>query len=58
MKIELTVMKTSDRLDLWLSQNLKDVSRSHLQKLIKQGNVQINRQICTNKKTKVRSLIQ
>ncbi|MGP0128870.1 MAG: RluA family pseudouridine synthase [cyanobacterium endosymbiont of Rhopalodia musculus] len=53
MEIELTVVEKSDRLDRWLSQNLKDISRSHLQKLIEQGNVQVNRQICTNKKTKV-----
>ncbi|BBA78827.1 pseudouridine synthase [cyanobacterium endosymbiont of Rhopalodia gibberula] len=55
MEIELTVVEKSDRLDRWLSQHLKDISRSHLQKLIKQGNVQINCQICTNKKTKVNS---
>lgn len=53
MEIELTVVEKSDRIDRWLSQRLEDISRSHLQKLIEQGNVQVNRQICTNKKTKV-----
>ena len=38
-----------------MSQNIEDISRSHLQKLIEQGNVQVNHQICTNKKTKVNS---
>ncbi|YAI81362.1 MAG: RluA family pseudouridine synthase [cyanobacterium endosymbiont of Rhopalodia sterrenbergii] len=53
MKVELTVIEKSDRLDRWLSQHMRDISRSRLQKLIEQGNVQVNRQICTNKKTKV-----
>jgi 23S rRNA pseudouridine1911/1915/1917 synthase len=53
MEVELTVVEKSDRLDRCLSQLLKDISRSRLQKLIQQGNVQVNRQICTNKKIKV-----
>ncbi len=53
MEIELTVEDKSDRLDRWLSHHLDNMSRSYLQKLIEQGNIQVNRQICTNKKTKV-----
>lgn len=53
MEVELIVMEKSDRLDRWLSQRLKDISRSRLQKLIQQGNIQVNHKICTNKKTKV-----
>ncbi|HAC63523.1 MAG TPA: RluA family pseudouridine synthase [Cyanothece sp. UBA12306] len=53
MEIELTVHDQGDRLDRWLSQQLDQMSRSHLQKLIEQGNIHLNNQICTNKKTKV-----
>ncbi|NES05332.1 MAG: RluA family pseudouridine synthase [Okeania sp. SIO2F4] len=38
------------RLDLWLSQQMLDLSRSHIQKLISQGNVKVNEQLCTSKK--------
>ncbi len=38
------------RLDRWLAMQCEDVSRSHLQKLIEQGNVAVNRQVCTSKK--------
>ncbi len=46
----LTKQQTQ-RLDLWLSQNLPDISRSRIQNLISQGRVTINHQICTSKKT-------
>ncbi|ACK64833.1 pseudouridine synthase, RluA family [Rippkaea orientalis PCC 8801] len=52
-QIELTVQDKGDRIDLWLSQNLDQISRSHLQKLIEQGNIYLNNQVCLNKKTKV-----
>ncbi len=48
--ILLQVETSSDRLDRYLSQQLSDISRSRLQKLIETGNVQINEQICTSKK--------
>ncbi|MDJ0508213.1 MAG: RluA family pseudouridine synthase [Crocosphaera sp.] len=54
MTIEITVEKEGDRLDLWLSNYLKDFSRSRLQKLIEQGNITLNNEICTNKKIKVK----
>lgn len=41
------------RLDRWLAEQLPDLSRSRLQKLIEQGQVQVNSQICTSKKTMV-----
>lgn len=37
------------RLDRWLAGQV-DLSRSHLQKLIEQGHVQINQQVCCSKK--------
>ena len=43
----------SDRLDRYLSQQLPDISRSRLQKLIEQGNVQLNGEVCREKKTQV-----
>ncbi|MGK7939398.1 MAG: RluA family pseudouridine synthase [Crocosphaera sp.] len=54
MTIEITVEKQGDRLDRWLSNHLTDLSRSHLQKLIEQGNITLNNKICTNKKIKVK----
>ena len=38
------------RLDRWIAQQSQDISRSHLQKLIEQGNVAVNQQVCTSKK--------
>jgi 23S rRNA pseudouridine1911/1915/1917 synthase len=51
--INLTVQQTSDRLDRWLSSQLADLSRSRLQKLIEEGNVQLNGRVCTSKKIKL-----
>lgn len=51
--INLQVKEGIERLDRWLSQQLPDLSRSRLQKLIEQGNVQLNGQSCTDKKTKI-----
>lgn len=51
--INLTVQQTSDRLDRWLSNQLADLSRSRLQKLIEEGNVQLNGRVCTSKKIKL-----
>jgi 23S rRNA pseudouridine1911/1915/1917 synthase len=41
------------RLDRWLAEQLPDLSRSRLQKLIEQGQVQVNDQVCTSKKATV-----
>jgi 23S rRNA pseudouridine1911/1915/1917 synthase len=54
-QIELSVEETSDRLDRYLASQLTDVSRSRLQKLIEQGYVQINGDVCTSKKLDVKS---
>ncbi|MHC5675477.1 RluA family pseudouridine synthase [Nostoc sp.] len=43
-----------DRLDRYLSQELPDLSRSRIQQLIEQGNVQLNDQLCTSKKINVK----
>ncbi len=52
-KIKLQVETTGDRLDRWLSNHLPDLSRSMVQKLLESGNVTLNDQVCTSKKTKL-----
>lgn len=47
---ELLTKQQTQRLDLWLSQNLADLSRSRIQNLISQGRVTINDRICNSKK--------
>lgn len=51
--IELKVENRGDRLDRWLSEQLPDISRSRLQKLIEEGNVKLNNRVCTSKKNQV-----
>ena len=51
MEFDLQVEIGSDRLDRWLSQQLSDLSRSRLQKLIEGGKVLVNERVCTSKKT-------
>jgi 23S rRNA pseudouridine1911/1915/1917 synthase len=48
--IDLQVEDGGDRLDLWLSDQLPDLSRSRLQKLIAEGQVLRNGAPCTSKK--------
>lgn len=55
MEISLQVEERGDRLDIWLSQQLAQLSRSRIQKLIEEGNVRLNDRICTAKKTKVQT---
>ncbi|CAD5911078.1 putative RNA pseudouridine synthase slr1629 [Planktothrix tepida] len=43
------------RLDLWLSQQISDLSRSRIQTLISQGWVKVNEQVCTTKKLSVQT---
>ncbi|MEB3336698.1 MAG: RluA family pseudouridine synthase [Leptolyngbyaceae bacterium] len=50
LQTDLQVEESATRLDRWLAEQLPDVSRSRLQKLIEQGNVHINDQVCTSKK--------
>ena len=40
-------------MDLWLREQLPELSRSRIQQLISQGNVQVNGKICTSKKIAV-----
>lgn len=40
----------NNRLDVWLSQQISDLSRSRLQSLIEKGHVRINEKICQSKK--------
>ena len=40
-------------MDRWLSQQLKDLSRSRIQKLIEDGNVRLNDSVCSSKKSKL-----
>lgn len=51
--IELEVEEKGERLDRWLSLHLADLSRSHLQKLIERGHVELNGKICLEKKNKL-----
>lgn len=46
----LQVEAAADRLDRWLAEQLPDVSRSRIQKLIEQGHVQVNHTVCQSKK--------
>lgn len=48
--IDFQVEDGGDRLDLWLSDQLPDLSRSRLQKLIAEGQVLRNGEPCTSKK--------
>lgn len=47
-------VETTDRLDRYLAEHLADLSRSRLQQLIEQGNVQVNNHVCTTKKATVK----
>lgn len=54
-EINLQVEDKADRIDRYLSQHLSDLSRSRIQQLIEQGQVQVNDKICTSKKVTVQS---
>jgi 23S rRNA pseudouridine1911/1915/1917 synthase len=54
-EINLQVEEKDDRIDRYLSQHLPDLSRSRIQQLIEQGQVQVNDKICTSKKITVQS---
>lgn len=53
--LELIVTEDGERMDLWLSDRITDLSRSRLQKIIEQGQVSLNQKICTQKKTILKS---
>ncbi len=44
-----------ERLDRWLAAQMPDLSRSRLQKLIEQGQVRVNQQVCTAAKQPIRA---
>jgi 23S rRNA pseudouridine1911/1915/1917 synthase len=52
-QIELYVEESDDRLDRYLADQLPDVSRSRVQKLIEQGHIRINGAVCMSKKAGV-----
>lgn len=53
-EISLQVEEQGERLDRYLTERLTDLSRSRIQQLIEQGQVQLNGKICTSKKTGVK----
>lgn len=54
LQIELQVEETGERLDSYLSNELPDLSRSRIQKLIGNEQIQLNGKVCTSKKALVR----
>ncbi len=52
-RIEVEASSAGDRLDRWLAEQLPELSRSRIQKLIEQEQVQVNGQVCTAKKLEV-----
>ncbi|MBD2088522.1 RluA family pseudouridine synthase [Microcoleus sp. FACHB-1515] len=54
-KITLQVTGASDRLDRYLADQLPDWSRSRLQRLVEQGQVMLNGEVCTSKKATVQT---
>ncbi|BCX09035.1 MAG: pseudouridine synthase [Fischerella sp.] len=53
-EISLQVEEQGERLDRYLTERLTDLSRSRIQQLIEQGQVQLNGKVCTSKKTSVK----
>jgi 23S rRNA pseudouridine1911/1915/1917 synthase len=52
---ELNQNNVNQRLDIWLSNQIPDLSRSRVQTLISQGNVKVNDETCTSKKISVKT---
>jgi 23S rRNA pseudouridine1911/1915/1917 synthase len=46
---------SGERLDRWLAEQIVDLSRSRVQKLIEQGQVQVNGQVCTSQKATIQT---
>lgn len=53
VSLQVQEQETSDRLDRYLAQHLPDLSRTRIQQLIEQGNIQVNGLICSSKKATV-----
>jgi 23S rRNA pseudouridine1911/1915/1917 synthase len=54
-QIELFVEEAGDRLDAYLADELPDISRSRLQKLISSEQIRVNGKVCTSKKATVQA---
>ena len=54
-EFNLQVEENGVRLDRYLTQELPDLSRSRIQQLIEQGQLQLNGKICTSKKINVKA---
>lgn len=54
-EINLQVQEKGERIDRYLSQQLPNLSRSRIQQLIEQEQVQVNGKVCTSKKATVQS---
>ena len=52
-EIELQVTASGERLDRWLAEQMPDLSRSRIQKLIETGRVKLNDSVCVSKKAKL-----
>lgn len=52
-ELQLLVEGHGERLDRWLASQVPTLSRSRVQKLIEQGQVQLNGQVCTSQKVAV-----
>ncbi len=52
---ELNQNNITQRLDIWLANQIPDLSRSRVQTLISQGNVKVNDETCTSKKISVKT---
>jgi 23S rRNA pseudouridine1911/1915/1917 synthase len=48
--LQLLATSGGERLDRWIAEQTADLSRSRVQKLIEQGQVQVNGQVCTSQK--------
>jgi len=53
IKLIVDDIEESVRLDLYISRELNDISRSYIQKLIENGNVKVNNEIILSKKFKI-----
>lgn len=53
IKLIVENMEDGIRLDLYISKELNDISRSYVQKLIEKGNVKVNNEIINSKKHKI-----
>jgi 23S rRNA pseudouridine1911/1915/1917 synthase len=53
--VELQILESGDRLDLYLSRQLPDLSRSRIQQLIEKGLVKLDGKVCESKKITVKA---